>query len=372
MKAIHKDLLKTAIGILLIVVIMLSSMYLYFEGRLEDEIGAIKNTQVLENVIVKNEMNIQEVIQKASKSIVAITTTVEVDTFFSGKLETEGSGSGVIYETNDDGVYIITNHHVVDESKTIYIDFGLSELKEANVIGLDADADLAILLVKQDTFDEKELEEISVAKIGDNKELLPGDMAIAIGNGLGYGKTVTVGVVSALERDLGVAGNQLYSLIQTDAAINPGNSGGALINIYGEVIGINTIKIADTRVEGVGFAIPISDAIDIIEELKEFGYLSKPYIGITGQTVEEEVAEMYDVPRGVYIMEIIENSPAMEANLMEKDIIVSIDAIAVKSIEELIKEVRGKKAGDTVDIVVVRDGEEITVELELGKMDQES
>jgi len=367
-----KELILILMAVVIVIGAIFSSTLYYFENKLNQAIETHNTETVVQKVIRTDDVHIQEVIEEAKGSIVSITTTRDVNSFFTGTYETESSGSGVVYQVEEKGVYVITNHHVVDQSKVIYLDFGLNDQKTAEIIGSDKEADLAILLVKSEEFEKNELEDISVAKLGNNKDLVPGEMAIAIGNSLGYGETVTVGVISAVDRSLGVTGSQLYSLIQTDAAINPGNSGGALLNAYGQVIGINTIKVADTRVEGVGFAIPISDALIIVDQLKKYGYLPKPYIGITGKSVEDDIAENYSVPKGVFIMEVLDNSPAKRANLMEKDIIISIDDLAVKSIEDLIKEVRRKKPGDTVSLRLIRNHQEIEVDLELGKMENDS
>ncbi len=361
--------LKQILIFILILVTINGAMYYLLENKITTELMESNQSEVVEKIYINKNENLKEAIKQASPAVVAITSTVKIESFFNNSLETENSGSGVIYDKNADGIYVITNHHVIDNSTKINIEFNDGEIKEAEIIGSDEEADLAVAFIKREEFSEEDFNNIVIAKFGDDSTLVPGDTAIAIGNGLGYGKTVTVGVVSALDRNLPDTSNYIYSLIQTDAAINPGNSGGALVNQAGEVIGINTIKIVNTQVEGVGFAIPINNVVEIAKELKEKGYLPKTYIGISGRTVEEQVSEMYNIPRGVYVVEVVEDGPAQKAGLIEKDVIIAVDDKSIISIQELIKEIRSKSPGDNIELEIIRDLNKQVITLEIGIME---
>ncbi len=195
------------------------------------------------------------------------------------------------------------------------------------------------------------------AVFGNSDTLEVGELAVAIGNPLGYNRTVTVGVVSALNRELQVSANK-FTLIQTDAAINPGNSGGALVNGNGEVIGINTVKISDTQVEGIGFAIPINSAKPIVDQLLTNGYVSRPYLGVSGRNIDEQLSELYELPIGVYVAQVIPNSAADDAGLEKGDVIISFDGHKVNDMEHLIDLIKGKKVGDKIEVKLVRNGTE--------------
>ena len=306
-------------------------------------------------------------------SVVGITVTYDVSTF-GGTSTATASGSGVII--SEDG-YIITNNHVVKSESTSYF-YQLSEAKsvqvhlygddedtlyEAEIVGRDESTDLAVLKIEADN--------LNAITIGDSSNLRVGEFVMAVGNPLGLESSVSAGIISALDREV-EDGEYNFTTIQTDAAINSGNSGGALVNSKGELIGINFLKASSTGVEGIGFAIPITSAMNTINDLIEVGYAKKPYIGIVGRNVTEELAEQYDSKVGIYVDTVEEDTPAEEAGLESGDVITAIDGHTVKTIQELnnYKE-KNYSIGDTVTLSVYRNGKEIEVELTLGEQPQE-
>jgi len=308
------------------------------------------NTQMINSPIV-------EIAEKVGPAIVAITKKVSVRDWFNNRYTQEGLGSGVIFEIDDENIYILTNSHVISSAEELVVTIGENTNINAQVVGEDEATDLAIISIKKNEVPGEVLATISPAVFGDSDALKVGETAIAIGNPLGYNKTVTVGVISALNRDLNFADkNQRF--LQTDAAINPGNSGGALVNIKGEVIGINTIKIADTTVEGIGFAIPINFAKPIIKELKEKGYVARPYLGIYGRDVDSYNSRLYDIPIGVIVAEVIENSPAQRAGLQKGDVIIEVDGTKITSMNQLSSIINDHEIGDTISVTIVRNGKE--------------
>lgn len=315
-----------------------------------------------------NRPNITTIAKKVEPSVVAITNQVVQESFFGTQTGTS-SGSGVIFDISTDKVYILTNHHVIDDSKDISVNFFGDVSYTATLVGSDQDTDLAVITVAIESMSQEVLNMIKPVELGNSDMIQVGEQAVAIGNPLGYNNTVTVGYISALDRSISEDLNSL-SLIQTDAAINPGNSGGALVNAVGELIGINTVKISDTAVEGIGFAIPINSALPILEEIIEKGYVSKPFIGIRGSDVTEEISQMYKVPKGVMIQSVIENSPADEGGLLRYDIITGIEGETVESMNDLIKIIRQHKIGDTINISIQREIDKVfgpvTISLTIG------
>ncbi|MFT4146286.1 MAG: trypsin-like peptidase domain-containing protein [Mobilitalea sp.] len=308
--------------------------------------------------------DVSDVVEKVMPSIVAINSTINVtsyDFFGRGYTEqTEGSGSGIIVGNNGSDMLIVTNNHVVDGADTVEIVFADDSTASAVIKGTDANADLAVLSVDLSKLTQETINSIKVATLGDSDALEAGDMVIAIGNALGYGQSVTVGYVSALNREVTIEDLTL-TLIQTDAAINPGNSGGALINTNGEIIGINSAKIMDSNeesVEGMGYAIPITSAIPMINELIDRQLVAENeqgFLGInvtTAQNVTDAIAERFGMPIGVYVNEVVGASPAEEAGLKQSDIITGIDGVTVKTIDELKEILSYKKAGQTINITV--------------------
>jgi serine protease Do len=305
---------------------------------------------------------VTEIAKKVGPSIVGIRMTVSPQRrgYYSfGSQAAEGSGIVI----SKDG-YIMTNYHVVQyadpksgNSSNTVLEVFLPDKRQAKAkfIGGDQVTDLAVIKI--------ELDNLPAAELGDSSELEVGELAVAIGNPLGmeFAGSVTVGVISALNRTIDKEG---LDLIQTDAAINPGNSGGALVNSQGQVIGINSAKIADTGIEGLGFAIPINDAKPIVDQLKMFGYVKgRPFIGISGQDITETISEAYGLPVGIYITDVTEGSGADKAGLMRGDILTSLDGKEVKSLNDLDAIKKGYKAGDTVKVTIVRDGVKKTLSL---------
>lgn len=322
--------------------------------------------------------DVSKIAESAMPSIVSITnmSVQEVQNFFGQTQQEESTslGSGIIIDQNDSELLIVTNNHVVEGADTLTVTFVDNESVEANIKGTDATRDLAVVAVPVDSIKDSTMDEISIASLGDSDELQVGEPAIAIGNALGYGQSVTTGIISATERELdGFDGK----LIQTDAAINPGNSGGALLNANGQVVGINTAKINSSVAEGMGYAIPISDASDIITSLmnqetktkvseKEQGYL-----GITGVDVSDDSSEMYNMPTGVYIREVSKGSGAEQAGLAQGNIITAINGTTVDSMSTLKEQLTYYKFGETVELTVqvaANDGsyQEQTVSVTLG------
>ena len=269
-----------------------------------------------------------------------------------------GSGSGIIISS--DG-YIVTNSHVIEGASAIYVVLNNGENYSARVVGMDTKTDIAVIKI-----DAKNL---AKAELGKSSDLKVGELAVAIGNPLGleFQGSVTAGVISALDRSMEVDGRK-YTLVQTDAAINPGNSGGPLVNKYGYVIGINTVKISSSATEGMGFAIPIDIALPIIEELIEKGYVSgRPQIGIEIINITEAMSMQYNVPVGVYVVNVVFGSAAEKAGIKSGDIIIKADGISV-STAEMLNDVKDKyKVGDTLTLTIVREGITIDVDVNLGE-----
>ena len=270
------------------------------------------------------------------------------------------SGSGIIIGENEQELLIVTNNHVVDSTEQLYVQFIDGETVEAQVKGTDASADLAVVAVKLDTIANSTKQEICIARMGDSDSLKIGEPAIAIGNALGYGQSVTTGVISALNRKIDSSNSEEgTSLIQTDAAINPGNSGGALLNMRGEVIGINSNKIGGSSIEGMGYAIPISTARPIIEDLMErqtrtkYSEEERGYLGISCINVTADMANAYGMPEGVYVAQVYTGTGADEAGLVKGDIIVGFAGRTVTTQDDLTNAMQYYAVGDTVEITIM-------------------
>ncbi len=281
--------------------------------------------------------------------------------------EATASGSGIIVGQNDAELLIATNYHVIEGADSLEVIFNDDSTVEAAVKGTNADMDLAVIAVSLDDISSNTMSQIKVATLGDSDALSLGEPAIAIGNALGYGQSVTTGVISALNRQVEIEEGNAKEFIQTDAAINPGNSGGALLNVQGEVIGINSNKIGGSTVEGMGYAIPISAAKPIIEQLMnektqiKYSDDERGYIGISGVSVTSEVSMVYGLPMGVYIAEVSNGGGAQAAGLQKGDIIVEFDGQEVTSMDDLQKKLQYYPVGDTVSVTVMRqDGSEYT------------
>jgi len=322
-----------------------------------------------ENVVV------QVVEQNLAATVAVKSTFVETYSYWGQQYQQEkqGSGSGFIVGKNDKELLIATNNHVIDNAKKIEVSFIDDTILEATVKGNDSMADLAIIAVPLDTISASTLTSIRVATLGDSESVKMGEMAIAIGNALGYGQSVTVGYISAKDRTVNIEGKEMV-LLQTDAAINGGNSGGPLFNIRGEVIGINSAKYADTDVEGMCFAIPISRAIPILNELMTRETLAEDergFLGISSRDVTNDLASFYGWPIGAYIVSVLENSPAEAAGLYVGDIITGVNGVKIVTADQLVAAVSSYRHGTTVDLTVQRINngtyEEFTVKVTLAK-----
>ena len=270
------------------------------------------------------------------------------------------SGSGIIIGENEQELLIVTNNHVVDSTEQLYVQFIDGETVEAQVKGTDASADLAVVAVKLDTIANSTKQEICIARMGDSDSLKIGEPAIAIGNALGYGQSVTTGVISALNRKIENSNSEEgTSLIQTDAAINPGNSGGALLNMRGEVIGINSNKIGGSSIEVMGYAIPISTARPIIEDLMErqtrtkYSEEERGYLGISCINVTSDLSENFSMPQGIFVAQVYSGTGAEAAGLVRGNIVVAFDGVTVQNQEELTKQMQYYKAGESVEITIM-------------------
>jgi len=287
--------------------------------------------------------------------------------------EEAASGSGIIVGKTDDELLIVSNNHVVESADTLTVTFIDGSEAQAQVKGLDSDMDLAVIAVSLNDLSDDTKNAITVATLGSSDDLKLGEPVIAIGNALGYGQSVTNGIVSALNREITLENGSTGTFIQTNAAINPGNSGGALLNMNGEVIGINSNKIGGTAVEGMGYAIPITSASPIIADLMERQTRTKVaedevgYIGISPQEVTSQISQMYNMPEGIYVVSVEEGSAAANAGIMKGDIITKFDGSSISSYSDLQKMLQYYAAGDSVTITVQRpqNGEYVSVELNL-------
>ena len=305
--------------------------------------------------------DVSDIVNNAMPSVVAITnmSVQEVQSYFGGTQQQESTscGSGIIIGKNDSELLIVTNNHVVEGAETLTVSFANETSVEASIKGTDSSKDLAVVAVPLDSIDDDTMNAISIITLGDSDKLQVGEPVIAIGNALGYGQSVTTGIVSALDRNLDMEGFD-SKLIQTDAAINPGNSGGALLNANGELIGINTAKVNANAVEGMGYAIPISDATSVIENLMNRETRTKVdeseqgFLGIEGYDVTSEKAEMYSIPTGVFVRSVEDGSAADKAGITAECIITEFDGITIDSMSTLQSQMQYFKAGDKVEVVI--------------------
>ncbi len=305
--------------------------------------------------------DVSGIVEQAMPSIVSITnmSVQEVQSFFgqTQEQESESLGSGIIVQQSDTELLIATNNHVVEGADTLTVTFADEENVEANIKGTDPSKDLAIVAVPLESIKDSTMESIAIATLGDSNEVQVGEPAIAIGNALGYGQSVTTGIISATNRQIDMDGFN-SELIQTDAAINPGNSGGALLNANGAVIGINTAKISSSVAEGMGYAIPISDASEVLTDLMNretrtrVSDEERGYLGITGQDVSSDIGEAYNMPTGVYISEVTEGSGADQAGLSRGSIITGMEGVTIDSMETLQDQLSYYAVGETVELTV--------------------
>ena len=351
-----------------------------FLGTTESrEVKSVDNTKISQSTGETAKFDIASIAEEVMPSVVSITnlSVQQVQSFFGGIQEQESKsvGSGIIISQNDSELLIITNNHVVEGNETLTVSFVDEESVEAQVKGTDAAKDLAVIAVQTKEIKDTTMEQIKVAALGNSDQLQVGESVIAIGNALGYGQSVTSGIVSATGRELDGIDEKL---IQTDAAINPGNSGGALLNANGEVIGINTAKVATDTVEGMGYAIPISSVSDIIENLMnqetktKVSEAEQGQLGIQGVDVTADSSEMYNMPTGVYVSEVIAGGGAKKAGITKGSVITGINGTSIDGMQALKEQLQYYRAGETVKITVAtpeKNGEyaKRDVEVTLGK-----
>lgn len=351
-----------------------------FLGTTENrEVKSVDNTKISQSTGETAKSDIASIAEEVMPSVVSITnlSVQQVQSFFGGIQEQESKsvGSGIIISQNDSELLIITNNHVVEGNETLTVSFVDEESVEAQVKGTDAAKDLAVIAVQTKEIKDTTMDQIKVAALGNSDQLQVGESVIAIGNALGYGQSVTSGIVSATGRELEGIDEKL---IQTDAAINPGNSGGALLNANGEVVGINTAKVATDTVEGMGYAIPISSVSDIIENLMnqetktKVSEAEQGQLGIQGVDVTADSSEMYNMPTGVYVSEVIAGGGAKKAGITKGSVITGINGTSIDGMQALKEQLQYYRAGETVKITVAtpeKNGEyaKRDVEVTLGK-----
>ncbi len=342
-----------------------------------------QSTPQLATNVTYVESDVSDVVEKVMPAMVSIVNNFTETANVFGQQYTQeeaASGSGIIVGKTDDELLIVSNNHVVESADTLTVTFIDGSEAQAQVKGLDSDMDLAVIAVSLNDLSDDTKNAITVATLGSSDDLKLGEPVIAIGNALGYGQSVTNGIVSALNREItlengstGLENGSTGTFIQTNAAINPGNSGGALLNMNGEVIGINSNKIGGTAVEGMGYAIPITSASPIIADLMERQTRTKVaedevgYIGISRQEVTSQISQMYNMPEGIYVVSVEEGSAAANAGIMKGDIITKFDGSSISSYSDLQKMLQYYAAGDSVTITVQRpqNGEYVSIELNL-------
>lgn len=364
------------IGLVTGIVTSAATTYLYInkvEQKTESSVDSNKSETVTNNgtkyEITQVENPVVAIADVAGKSVVGVTVRSVSNTVFGGTSTSDSEGSGIIYTA--DG-YIVTNYHVIENAisnqsiSKVYVTLPNSDEEiEASIIGVDSVTDIAVIKIQK--------EGLSAATFDDSNNLKAGELVVAIGNPLGreLAGSITVGYVSALNRTL-TSNGRTYKLLQTDAAINPGNSGGALVSSSGKVIGINTVKIGATDVEGIGFAIPSNIAKPIVDELIKNGKIVRPYIGISGISLDDNMAKRYNLVKGVYVAKIESSSAAYNSGIKVGDVIVKIDDKEITTIEELNEIKNSKNVGDTVKITVYRDGKNIEINVKLDSDDKTS
>lgn len=342
----------------------------------KEQAPKIGQTEIISGLSDAGTSDLSKVYDSVIPSIVAITcqSTENVNTFFGTySQDVTGAGSGVIFDEDDKNLYILTNNHVVDGAKSISIKFSDDKTAEGEVKGTAAYSDLAVVQVKLSDMDESTKKAIKIATLGNSDSLKTGEMVMAIGNALGYGQSLTVGYISATDREVTIDDISL-DLIQTDAAINPGNSGGALINIKGEVIGINSAKLSDKDVEGMGYALPMNTAKPLAEQLKTSEPVdeeNRGYLGIYYAVVDDATHNAYNIPYGLYVSDVADDGGAKAAGIQKGDVITKVDGYAAKSSNAINSIIANKRQGDKVNVTLERydngDYNEMEIEVTLAK-----
>jgi serine protease Do len=301
--------------------------------------------------------------------VVSINVVAMVSSWFGGTRQAEGAGSGFIFAIDDSKVYIATNYHVIENVDAVSISLDDDENIEAKIIGHDRDSDLAVLSVPKAAMDELGVP-YKAAEIGDSENMSVGDSVVAIGNAMGEGLSATAGIISAVNREITVERRKL-NVMQTDAAINRGNSGGPLVNAEGEVIAINTAKLYMSGVEGMGYSLPINEALKILEDLLESGTTDRPFLGIDYLVISEVEKEMYNLPSlGIIIRSLLDGGAAHEAGIMPRDIIVSFGGKEIINDEDLRNALTSSKVGETVRLEVYRGNEKLAFDVKIGNMNE--
>ncbi len=307
-----------------------------------------------------------QVIKDVQDSVVSINSTTTINNYFYGTITTPSAGSGIIFYEDNDKIYVVTNNHVIEGAQSITVSLDDNNQVQAKILGRDSQSDIAVLTVNKADVKNVEGFDYKVATFGDDSKMEVGQTVIAIGNAAGEGKSATLGIISAKDKKITVQGDATLDVIQTDAAINPGNSGGALVNLSGQVIGINTAKLSQTDVEGMGFAIPSSSVREIAEQIVQTGTVERPYLGISALTVTDQMIESYSLPSGgVMVYSVSQGSGAQSSGLTRGDIITTFKGTEVKSMEELQNLIAKCKTGEKVEIKAYRNGQLMTFNAEI-------
>lgn len=334
-----------------------------------------KNNSKNNGGAVSADTDISKIVEGVMPSVVSITSKMQTTGFYGfGVQESEGAGSGFILAKTDDNLMIATNNHVISGANSLTVGFADGSTAAATIVGADADADLAVISVKIKDISDETLSKIKIAVLGDSDDLQVGESVIAIGNALGYGQSVTTGVISAKNREVSFTDGTM-TLLQTDAAINPGNSGGVLVDLEGHVVGINNAKLEDTSVEGMGYAIPIATAQTVLTDImnaKTIPAGENAYLGIIGKTMDTQYSSALGIPSGIYVTQVVKGSPAEKAGIAAGDVITGFDGNSVSTMEGLKSKISVKEAGTKVKITLKRanqngEYEEQTVKVTLGK-----
>ena len=343
--------------------------------KIETTSGTTSSKKETSSGSSSNSQNVASVVNEVMPSVVSITSTIQSSNYYGfGTQESEGAGSGFIIAKTKDSLMIATNNHVVSDATTLTVGFVDDTTAKATVVGTDSSADLAVISVKIKDIKDSTASKIKVATLGSSDDLKVGEEVVAIGNALGYGQSVTTGVVSAKNREVSLTDGTM-NLLQTDAAINPGNSGGVLINMDGQVVGINNAKLEDTSVEGMGYAIPITTAKTILTDLMNAGSVSTKdaaFLGVVGRDINESYSSALGIPSGIYVSQVVSGSPAEKAGISAGDVIVKFEGNNVSTMSGLKEKLASKKANTKVKITFKRANqsgtyEEKTVTVTLGK-----
>ena len=343
--------------------------------KIETTSGTTSSKKETSSGSSSNSQNVASVVNEVMPSVVSITSTIQSSNYYGfGTQESEGAGSGFIIAKTKDSLMIATNNHVVSDATTLTVGFVDDTTAKATVVGTDSSADLAVISVKIKDIKDSTASKINVATLGSSDDLKVGEEVVAIGNALGYGQSVTTGVVSAKNREVSLTDGTM-NLLQTDAAINPGNSGGVLINMDGQVVGINNAKLEDTSVEGMGYAIPITTAKTILTDLMNAGSVSTKdaaFLGVVGRDINESYSSALGIPSGIYVSQVVSGSPAEKAGISAGDVIVKFEGNNVSTMSGLKEKLAIKKANTKVKITFKRANqsgtyEEKTVTVTLGK-----